>query len=69
MITAEMMSNHWNRSSAADIESVKASYIDLLGLATEEFNLGWVAHHTDAGLTGGVRPAASHPAGVAGRSS
>ena len=31
----------------ADIETAKGFYTDILGLATEEFNLGWVARYTD----------------------
>ena len=30
----------------ADLEEAKAFYAGFLGLATEEFNLGWVARHT-----------------------
>ena len=30
-----------------DIEAAKGFYTDYLGLATEEFNLGWVARYTD----------------------
>ena len=30
-----------------DIEAAKGFYTDFLGLATEEFNLGWVARFTD----------------------
>lgn len=30
----------------ADLESAKSFYTDYLGLATEEFNLGWVARYT-----------------------
>lgn len=31
----------------ADIEASKGFYTDFLGLADEEFNLGWVARYTD----------------------
>lgn len=31
----------------ADIEAAKGFYTDYLGLAAEEFNLGWVARFTD----------------------
>ena len=30
-----------------DIDTAKGFYTDYLGLATEEFNLGWVARYTD----------------------
>jgi predicted enzyme related to lactoylglutathione lyase len=30
----------------ADVETAKAFYTDFLGLATEEFNMGWVARYT-----------------------
>ena len=30
-----------------DIDAAKGFYTDFLGLATEEFNLGWVARFTD----------------------
>jgi predicted enzyme related to lactoylglutathione lyase len=30
----------------ADIEATKGFYTDFLGLATEEFNMGWVARYT-----------------------
>ena len=30
----------------ADLEAAKGFYTDYLGLATEEFNLGWVARYT-----------------------
>ena len=33
--------------AVADIETAKGFYTDYLGLATEEFNLGWVARFTD----------------------
>jgi catechol 2,3-dioxygenase-like lactoylglutathione lyase family enzyme len=29
----------------ADIEAASGFYVDYLGLDTESFNLGWVAHH------------------------
>lgn len=31
----------------ADVEQAKSFYTDYLGLAIEEFNLGWVARYTD----------------------
>jgi catechol 2,3-dioxygenase-like lactoylglutathione lyase family enzyme len=31
-----------------DIEAAKRFYTDYLGLANEEFNLGWVARYTDS---------------------
>jgi len=31
----------------SDIEEARSFYTDYLGLATEEFNLGWVARFTD----------------------
>jgi catechol 2,3-dioxygenase-like lactoylglutathione lyase family enzyme len=36
-----------------DIEATKTFYTDFLGLATEEFNMGWVARYTspDTGAT------------------
>ena len=34
-----------------DLEEAKAFYADYLGLSTEEFNLGWVARHTETGAT------------------
>lgn len=30
----------------ADVEEAKGFYTDFLGLATEEFNMGWVARYT-----------------------
>ena len=31
----------------ADLDAARSFYADFLGLSTEEFNLGWVARHTD----------------------
>jgi catechol 2,3-dioxygenase-like lactoylglutathione lyase family enzyme len=33
----------------ADVDAAKSFYTDYLGLASEEFNMGWVARYTEPG--------------------